>query len=92
MKRVSDFYPEAVEVVDLDTLLGKDLVIVDIEERSGAFGPYLAVHFCTEDDPTVRIFTTGANVVVRKLKDLKEKGAFPVMATFKKVKRYYDVF
>jgi hypothetical protein len=90
-RRVSDFFPEAVEVVDIDDLLDRDIEIIDFEARKGAFGDYLAVYFRDLNSDEIKTFTTGANVVVRKLKTIKERNGFPVIGKVKKVKRYYDI-
>jgi hypothetical protein len=90
-KRISDYFPESVEQVDIDDLLDRDIEIIDFETRKGAFGDYLAVYYRELDDDQIRTFTTGANVVVRKLKAIKERNGFPVLGKIKKVKRYYDI-
>jgi hypothetical protein len=37
------------------------------------------------------VVVTGSQVVMRKLRQVAERGQFPVLATFTKPGRYYDI-
>jgi hypothetical protein len=85
VKRIGEFEVQVfagVPVVEIDEILDKDIMIHDCEFVEGQFGEYAWI-LASEDNSSDRFkFSTGGTVVVRRLKHVKEKNAFPVVAKF----------
>lgn len=94
-KRVSDIVKDVVDIdnmVKVDEVMDKDILIQDIGERTGETGIYLIVSFKYKDtDKKVSGFTCGGAVVIKKLQQVKEAKAFPILAKIVKVKKYYNI-
>jgi len=91
-------YPRATEIlggamevdkfVEIDSICGKELLLVDFVEREGAFGKYYTVK-CEQADGKTVGFNTGSDVLMKQLDKLKEH--IPVIITIQKRKRYYTI-
>lgn len=92
IKRISDLIPSiaAGTKVDLDELVDQEIVIHNVVFRQGQFGEYAVVEFENEKFSDT-FFTTGAQVIVKKLKEIQPH--LPVIARVVKRrgnnKRYY---
>lgn len=94
VKRFGDLSPSQVDVeemVVLDYVLGKEIIIHDFVEREGSFGEFVVVVASLAGDNARIGFTTGGKVVVRKLKEARDQGYLPLPGRIERVKRYYDI-
>lgn len=95
LKRVSDFIPDGAwgdrELLSLDDVLGKELVIEGLAEREGTYGKYFVIGCHLVDGGEPFVLTTGSQVLMQKLAAVRERNGFPVLAQFSKPARYYDV-
>ena len=96
LKRVGDIFPGMEEVdkfVDIAEILDEELIITDIQERSGKFGDYVTI-IAHEKGSSEKIgFNCGGTVVRKKLIEIKNKQLFPIAGKFLKPegKKYFDV-
>ena len=93
-KRMSDLQPEMLpidEKIDKDTIVDKDMMFVEILEGSGKFGDFLFVVVNEPGDDRRLGFSTGAQVVCRKLIKARDDGHLPILGKLTKKDRYYDI-
>jgi len=75
----------------LDDILGTQVYLHGFLERDGDYGAFIVILCSNTLDGEKFVTTTGGVVVTRKLKLVRDKGDFPVIATFSKPEKYYDV-
>jgi len=92
--RVSDYVTKRQEVdkqIKIDDIIDQEVSIKSIDVLNGQTGEYLFISLYQEGEKDLFGFSCGGKVVVRKLKEVKDKNGFPCLATFRKVKNYFDV-
>lgn len=75
--------PSALLVRTLEDVEGVELTITDFTLDKGDFGQYAYI-YATDLNGELYTIRTGAFLILGALKDAKEQGALPVVATFKK--------
>lgn len=75
----------------VEDLLDQEIVVIDCAKLPGKFGEYLAVKFTFDGDGTLYGFSTGGQVMMKKILQAKEKGYLPLPGKIVKPKRYYDI-
>ena len=96
IKRVSDFI-DTTELegnqVKVDDILDRDIIIMAIQHRKGADGPYLIIQATDTDGTDQYKFSCGGVVVVERLTELAEKKRLPILAKiyYPQGKRYLDI-
>lgn len=79
------------EIIEpFETMLEQQIKIVGCDLRDGDYGEYVVIFYESSDGQILGL-SCGGKVVVRKIKRLLTLDAFPVFATPKQVKRYYDI-
>ena len=94
LKRVADFQPSSLglkELIGIDELVGKEVILTDFVETEGDFGLYVVVAYKEKEDGELKGFTTGGSVVIKKLRAVKKSDGFPVLAKVLHDKKYYDI-
>jgi len=81
---------EAEQIDPLDVALDIRIKLIGADVREGDFGEYVIIYYDSGDGSTLGL-SCGGKVVVRKIKQLKDCSMFPVYATPKKIKKYYDL-
>jgi len=95
LKRVSDLippgvFPDAIPV-EIEDLVGKDIVLEDFEVLTGQYGQFSVVCFKYMNDEKFYSFACGGVVVMKKLAKLRE--SFPVICQLyhPEGKRYFEM-
>jgi len=94
IKRFADLNPtfdDVQEWVKIQDLVGEEIFVEDYIEAEGEYGTYMIIKFTKPDDFIPRAFTTGAMVIMKKVKQAKDKGVLPLLGKIVKKKRYYDI-
>ena len=94
IKRFADLNPafdDVEEWVKIDDLLDKEIMVEDFVTAEGEYGEYAIIKFTLPEDFIPRAFTTGAKVILKKVKMAKEKDVLPLPGKIVKKKRYYDI-
>lgn len=94
VSKIKDFKysaPEGYEPVELENILGHELIIQGIVQTEGKFGTFIFVHALDNNTKKNVYFSTGGKVIVRTLQKVMEKNAFPVSGVISRVKNYYDI-
>ena len=78
MSNLSDFMPKK-----LDSVKGKPIVVVDVEECQGQRGIYALINAQDEDGQILVLRTSGSSII-RALRTAKIEGKLPINATFDK--------
>jgi len=94
IKRFSDLTPPQLpcdEKVDKDAILDTDVEWIDFQELSGSYGDFVWVIVKDPETKQILGFSTGSDVVIRKLKKAKENGYLPLVGKLVKKGRYYDI-
>ena len=95
---VGEFYPDAAKTT-LETVIDMgDVTILDcciIEDFRTDFGVHpfavVAIEHTSAKKTSTYTFPTSGQVLLSKLRELKAKGALPIIGCFVKDKQYYDV-
>ena len=87
---IKELGAEPDEVVTLESVLETTLTIIGFESMDGDHGEYLFIIF-QDAEGTVKAFTTGAKVIMRRLKLIKAANSFPVSAIIHKIDDYYVI-
>lgn len=93
-KRFSDLSLKPIEVdekIVMDSILNMDVKVIDFQELSGKFGDFLWVVVEDLENHTKLGFSTGAKVVVSKLKIAKGNRSLPLIGKIVKNADYYDI-
>lgn len=88
---IVDRWEDISEWYKVTDILGEEIVIEDIKEVMGDYGQYALVKFSYEGKTDKYAFTTGAQVLRKKIMAAKEKGLLPLPGRIERVKRYYDI-
>jgi hypothetical protein len=94
VKRFGDLAPPPLacdEKIDKDTILNTDVLWLDFQELSGKHGAFIWVVVEDLKDKTKLGFSTGASVVIKRLKKAKEKRLLPLKGKLVKPAEYYDI-
>jgi hypothetical protein len=94
VKRFSDIQPSQLtcdEKVNVEAILDTDLVFQDFSLLIGDKGEFAWIIAEDPESKKVLGFSTGSKVVLRKLKEAKDKGYLPLTGKIVRVKRYYDI-
>ncbi len=92
MKRVGDFIPDhsGEELNNIENILDTEVQINGFELRTSAYEGN--EHYAVMDiEGEAKAVSTGGAVVIKKLQQLEEQNAFPVLGTFVMPGRYYDL-
>jgi len=92
--RVSDHVTKRSEVdkvVKMVDFFDQELTISKVDFLKGQKGDYCFITFNVDGDDTLFGVSCGGAVVVRKLREVCEKGKLPVLAKITMVKNYYDI-
>ena len=91
----SEFYPDLpkMPLTDIQEVTHRLIDVAIIEDFEGDYGPHDLALMLVEDLLTGEQYTTACSgmVVLKKLKKLIELNALPILATFAKTKRYWDI-
>lgn len=80
--------------VDFLSLLNKSFIIKDFDIRQSKYyenRQYAVIQGCNLQGAEDFVTFTSSNVVIEKLKKIKEKNAFPIAVKLVKKKRYFDL-
>lgn len=97
---VGDFYPLATKTTLDDVIAMGDVTILDtviIEDFRTEYGvhPFAVVAIQTPKTAKTKeqtfTFPTSGQVILSKLREMKTKGALPIIGCFVKEKQYFDV-
>jgi len=85
-------FPDA-ERISLDDMLDLDITVYDYSELEGQFGDFVVILFKNPAVENSGFCTTscGGKVVMKKLRQAKEKGALPLLGKIIKPATYYDI-
>lgn len=75
----------------VEDLVDQEIVVIDAVKLPGKYGEYIAVKFCFDGDGSLYGFSTGSQVMMKKILTAKDKGWLPLPGRVTKVKRYYDI-
>lgn len=81
---------DAEQIDPIDVVLDTQIKLLGADVRDGDFGEYVIIYYDSGDGKTLGL-SCGGKVVVRKIKQLRDTNRFPVYATPKKIKKYYDL-
>ena len=95
-RRVSDVLPSGnlwpdLPRRELDDLLDRDMVILDFSFLNGRYGRFAVIKARLPDQEGEFTTACGGEVVVRKLDDLKERRALPILGAISYNEKYYDL-
>jgi len=76
---------------DARNILGKDILVKDYCSLTGEHGEYLIVLYEHKGQPGEYSLAMGGAVVIRKVKEAKEKGLLPLVGKIIKEERYFDI-
>jgi hypothetical protein len=76
--------PDSKDSVDLDLLVGKEIVVFGFNKRKGDTGPFMICTFAEKGGNKAAVLVTGAAVIVRKLEEVAEKDGLPVVGKITK--------
>lgn len=79
------------EKAEIDDVLGKDIVVEDIEFLVGQWREFAVILFTFKRRKRKYSLAIGGKVVMRKLKEAKAKKLLPLMGKIIKIKEYYDI-
>ena len=83
-----EFDPES--ITPFSELVGCTVTITSADLREGEYGDYMYITY-TDENGREWATTTGASIVMRKLKIVIESNRFPVVATIGKTSNYYTL-
>lgn len=85
-----NLFPDA-EQVAIEEVLDADILVKDFTILTGEFGEYVIINYTSPEE--VGDFSTacGGIVVLKKLREAKEKGLLPLLGCITKSDRYYDI-
>lgn len=91
---VGEFYPDATktqieDIMDMGDVMILDAVIVEDFRTEYGIHPFAVV--AVERDNDIFTFPTSGQVILAKIRELKQKDALPILGCFVKEKQYYDV-
>jgi len=94
-KRFSDLpkvpaFPDT-ELVNLQEILGKDIVIEDYMLDEGKYGQSVVIKFHYPDKEELYSTITWSQVILKKIKRADELNLLPLTGKIEKVKNYYDI-
>lgn len=94
VKRFGDLQPEipeADEKVDIDALLEQDVEVLAFAELPGSYGDFMVIVVRDIKSGRKLSFSTGAAIVMRKIKEAKAGNYLPLLGKIVKPGRYYDI-
>lgn len=79
--------------VDIDNLLGEDIIIVDFVIRDGQYGNFAIILVRHPETQEMRTSSCGGETFLKRLTQLREKNAFPILGqvVIPEGKRYYNI-
>ncbi len=82
---------EGARQVNIADILDIELVLAEYREAKGAHGEFILMHLIHPNTGEHLATSTGGVVVVRKVRELTEKGKIPCLVTILKPADYYDI-
>lgn len=79
------------KVLDIKDVMNKEIVIHDFKVAKGNWGDYLVILASFDANGDKFVFTTGSEVIMKKLFICRDKNALPVRGKIVGVKKYYDI-
>lgn len=92
LKRISDILGDQSyqgNVFKIPEVLNQDLILTGYITRTSETGEYMVLRCKHEIAGEEFGVNCGSKVVMKQVKQLEEAGAFPILAMFKKQKKYY---
>lgn len=77
--------------VDLQELIGSDIIVKDFSVLTGAYNEYAVILFTYPGQAEELTTLCGGMVVIKKLQEAKEKGLLPLLGAVQHDQRYYDI-
>lgn len=78
-------------LVEVEEILDKDIIIRKIDFRKGKFGEYVILQFNTADDMTLKCVMSGGMVIIDKSHRLLAGNHLPVLAKITFNQKYYNL-
>jgi len=93
-ERMDDIVPKIPDVdekINIDSILDRDMMFISFQDLTGKYGDFLFVIVTEVGESRTLGFSTGSEVVCRKLKFARDKGKLPILGKLVKPDRYYDI-
>ncbi len=94
VKRFGDLQPEipeADEKVDIDALVDQDVEFLAYAVLPGSYGDFMVIVVKDIQSGRKLSFSTGAGIIMRKIKEAKAGNYLPLLGKIVKPGRYYDI-